>query len=259
MIKPFNARVIKENHPDLTVVIPVSGGRKSQLLIKEAAKKHGAKNVIGIFASNDWEHPFTYTHIETFLEKYGVTVYNVSSGSLFDKIKEKESFSFVRRRHCKRDLKTKPLKAAYTQLSKQYTKNGGFEIWLTTNNTVEFAEDGTEISPDEVYEPHELRACPTSLAKRGVMLRLPLILTSDNEIKKKMEQEENPLYKLGFKPGCFPCLKSNQSHHQNCFNSGSFGQSQRIKVERLEHTLNERHKAANTEQLTIPFKGEGMA
>jgi 3'-phosphoadenosine 5'-phosphosulfate sulfotransferase (PAPS reductase)/FAD synthetase len=65
-------------------VVPVSGGKDSQTCLALAVERFGEDSVIGLFCDTQFEHPFTYEHIENMKDLYDVEIVTRTAGSVLD-------------------------------------------------------------------------------------------------------------------------------------------------------------------------------
>jgi len=221
-----------------SIVVPVSGGKDSQACLKLAVEQHGPNEVLGLFCDTQFEHPFTYGHVNTMRDKYGVRIDRVSAGSVDEKVIKYGRFPGGGSRHCTDELKIKPSKLYYKELS---DSQGGFEVWYG----MRFAESGErgrrykDKVDTTLYAPHEImRKYPKYLDKKGVAFRLPILMWTDAEVFDYLDGEYNPLYDAGFgRVGCFPCLAAGDRYKEQCFEHDSTGRWQRERVRELERRI----------------------
>ena len=225
----------------IKVIVPISGGKDSQACLKLALANYEKENILGLFCDTQFEHPLTYSHIDKLRSLYGVKIETITAGSVPDIVHKFKSFPTSRFRMCTDRLKIQPSKKFYIYLAKN--QGTGFEVWLGMRK----AESGDRsrryagIVGNEIYEPHELgKAFPQYLSKKlGVMFRLPIIDWSDNDVFEYINNEENPLYKMGSKRvGCFPCLASSDRNKERDFNMDDFGRAQYELVKDLAKITN---------------------
>lgn len=152
----------------ITVVVPVSGGKDSQVCLKLAVAQFGADRVRGLFCDTQFEHPKTYAHVEYMRQLYGVQIDVVTGGSVLEKTLKYKRFPGGGARHCTSELKIRETKIYCKSLA---AVNGPFEVWYGMRS-----EEGTERRhryagkvSDELYAPHEIMPSkyPKYLAKNG--------------------------------------------------------------------------------------------
>lgn len=247
-MKDFNINLIGS----VLAVVPISGGKDSQLCMKLAVERFGADKVIGLFCDTGWEHPLTYQHVKRIEELYEAPIYRISRGTVEDQVIKNKRFPANLIRFCTNELKISASRDVYKALAE---KLGGFEVWygMRSGESVGRKMRYAFKTDEETYQPHDVISnYPKYLGKQGVRFKLPILNLSTEQVLIALDGNENPLYKKGFdRVGCFPCLASSPKHHQNAFEFDQFGAQQKIRVMRLEDAINKRHDPARTAQLCM--------
>lgn len=223
----------------IKIVVPISGGKDSQACLKLALETYSPDEIMGLFNDTRFEHPLTYTHIETIGKLYGVEIRTVCAGSVEDQILKNGMFPNPVSRFCTNSLKIQPSKRFYRDLAEEQGK--GFQVWYGMRS----GESGNrerrykDKINTELYAPHDvLSSYPKYLEKLGVSFKLPILDWSFDNIMDYLAGEENPLYKKGFdRVGCFPCLASSDTHKERAFKFDEFGAKQRETVMRLDKII----------------------
>lgn len=215
----------------MKVLVPISGGKDSQACLKLAVAKYGTSDVLGLFCDTQFEHPKTYAHVEKLKSLYGVTIQVVTGGSVLEKSLKYKRFPGGGARHCTDELKIKETKKFCIQLAKNI---GGFEVWygMRLNESHERKKRYIGKISEDLYEPHEIMPSkyPQYLGKMGVKFRLPILDWTTLDVLEYLEGEQNPLYEVFDRVGCFPCLAAGDRTKELAFNYDEFGQQQYIKV-----------------------------
>ena len=118
----------------------------------------------------------------------------------------------------------------------------GFEVWYGMRKAESSQREKryAGIICDDVMPPHLFMPSkyPQYLEKLGVMIRLPIVDWSTDDVFEFMGDELNPLYKQGFdRVGCFPCLAGGDYWKAKAFEHDEFGKNQRIQVVQLAHEI----------------------
>jgi 3'-phosphoadenosine 5'-phosphosulfate sulfotransferase (PAPS reductase)/FAD synthetase len=214
----------------IKVVVPLSGGKDSQMCLVLALLLYDKSEVMGLFCDTKFEHPKTYAHIETMRKLYGVSIITINAGSVVERVLRWGRFPGGGSRHCTDDLKIKPSKKFYKKFAEE---QGGFEVWYGMRSG-ESGQRKVRYSSKEAFEayaPHEVlpKKYPKYLFKKGVVFRLPILDTTSDEVLRFLNGEENPLYSDGFdRVGCFPCLMSGDKWKEKAFAYDDFGNNQRV-------------------------------
>lgn len=219
------------------ILVPVSGGKDSQLCLQLAIEQVGAENVRGLFCDTQFEHPLTYKHVEDMRAWYGVKIDVVTAGSVPEKVRRYKRFPGGGARFCTDELKIKPSIRYMRELAEQL--GHGFEVWygMRTEESTERAKRYKDRVSDEVYTPHEYMPSkyPKYLGKLGVMVRLPVLWWSKHQVLLEVGDRLNPLYPAGFdRVGCFPCLAAGDKHKERAFHFDDTGRAHKVIVLQLE-------------------------
>ena len=203
----------------IKVVVPISGGKDSQVCLKLALKIYKNDEILGLFTDTQFEHFRTYLHIMWMQTRYGVQIEVISTGSVPEKIIKHGRFPGGTARFCTEELKLWPAKYFYRDLAKSL--GHGFEVWIGVRKQESSARAKRYLGKigDELYAPHDyMKKFPKYLAKAGVMFRLPVIDWTTIDILDYLAGEENILYSMGFdRVGCFPCLASGDKWKKKAF------------------------------------------
>ena len=223
-------------------VVPISGGKDSQACLKLALQKFDKSEVLGLFCDTKFEHPLTYTHVDKISEMYGVKIEKLNNGDVTTLVRKYGRFPSDAARFCTDELKIKVGKEFYKKLAQE--QGQGFEVWygMRTGESSQREKRYAGIICDDVMPPHLFMPSkyPQYLEKLGVMIRLPIVDWSTDDVFEFMGDELNPLYKQGFdRVGCFPCLAGGDFWKAKAFEHDDFGKSQRIKVVQLAHEVND--------------------
>lgn len=219
------------------VLVPVSGGKDSQLCLQLAIEKYGIEGVRGLFCDTQFEHPLTYLHIDQMSAWYGVQIARITAGSVPDKVRRHGRFPGSGVRFCTDELKIRPTIKYAKALAEEL--GHGFEIWygMRTEESTERAIRYRDRVADELYAPHEFMPSkyPKYLAGMGVMVRLPILDWSEWQVLREVGERLNPLYASGFdRVGCFPCLAGGDKSKERAFGFDETGRKHKSIVIQLE-------------------------
>lgn len=212
------------------ILVPVSGGKDSQAVLKLALQHYEADQVRGLFCDTKFEHPETYLHVERLRTMYGdIRIDTVSGGSVIEKSEKYGRFPGGGARHCTDELKIRETRLYCKHLAEQ---QGGFEVWygMRCGESAERAARYAGKVCDELYAPHEVLPSkyPKYLGAMGVMFRLAILDWSEQDVIDFVGKSDlNPLYAAGFpRVGCFPCLASGDKWKEKAFSHDAFGKEQ---------------------------------
>lgn len=220
-------------------VVPISGGKDSQLCAKLAMEKFAKEEIMFVFCDTGYEHPLTYKHVDWMEREYGVQVVRLlNNKSVYDLILQTGCFPTDIMRFCTNELKIKRSKNFYAMLA-QFV--GGFEVWygMRLGESYARSERYKDHNRDSLYEPHEMLGnYPKYLGKLGVRFRLPILELDEDDVFDALGGEVNTLYGKGFdRVGCFPCLASGDQSKERAFNLDDVGNQRRIEVIEIGNTI----------------------
>jgi len=233
-------------------LVPISGGKDSQLCLKLATMFFPLENIRGLFCDTQFEHPLTYAHVEKLRTLYGdIQIDTVTGGSVLEKSLKYGRFPGGGARHCTDELKIRETKIYARELARQ--QGTGFEVWYGMRSAESPARKKRYKAQvdNELHAPHEVMPgkYPKYLQQLGVMFRLPIINWTDAQVFRELGGQEHPFYALGFpRVGCFPCLASAPQWQKKAFEHDDFGREQWQRVEIVARQINK-----------DPFKGAGLA
>lgn len=207
------------------------------MCLQLAIEHVGHQNVAGLFCDTQFEHPYTYQHIEAMQDWYGVNIERISAGSVPEKVRKYGRFPGSGVRFCTDELKIRPTIRYAKALAESL--GHGFEIWygMRTEESAERAIRYRERVADELYAPHEFMPgkYPKYLAAMGVMVRLPILDWSKWQVLAEVGSRLNPLYTSGFdRVGCFPCLAGGDASKERAFGLDETGLKHKVIVLQLE-------------------------
>lgn len=215
-------------------VVPISGGKDSQACLKLATQKFDKSEILGLFCDTNFEHPLTYSHVDTIRELYGVQIAVVNNGSVYDRIRKYGRFPTDQARFCTDELKIQIGKQFYSMLAR--LQGGGFEIWygMRSSESAQREKRYQGVLDENTYTPREalgMKYPKYFHEKLGISVRLPIKSWFDEDVFDLLGGEENPLYSRGFeRVGCFPCLASGDKWKEKAFALDEVGAQRRIDV-----------------------------
>ncbi len=221
-------------------VVPISGGKDSQACLKLALQQFDKSEIVGLFCDTKFEHPLTYAHVDTIRTLYGVRIDVVNDGDVLSLIRKYKRFPSDAARFCTDHLKIQTAKRYYMDLAA--LQGAGFEVWygMRRAESHQRAERYAGTISDEIYPPHLFMPSkfPKYFEKRGVLIRLPIVDWSTDDVFEFMSGELNPLYARGFdRVGCFPCGAGGDRQKTQAFAHDDFGRSQRIKIVQVANEI----------------------
>lgn len=216
------------------VLVPISGGKDSQAVLKLALQTYPAEQVRGLFCDTQFEHPLTYQHIKKLRTLYAqVQIDTVTGGTVGEKCEKHGRFPGGGARFCTEELKIWVTRDYCARLA---MNNGArFEVWygMRSDESPERSKRYVGKVCDELYPAHHVLPgkYPQYLERMGVLFRLAILHWTEADVFAFLEGQHNPLYDDGFdRVGCFPCLASGDANKEKSFAYDDFGRQQAAKV-----------------------------
>lgn len=240
------------------VVIPLSGGKDSQVCLKKATEEFPLHAIRALLCDTKWEHPITYAHIENLRDLYGpIQIDVVNAGSVPEQVLKHRQFPQGGSRFCTEELKIWPTKRYLTELAiaqgsrlgrkrkssagpaQTESTEGGFQVWygMRTAEGEERRQRYKGKIDVELYPPHEVLAkYPQYLSRLGVMFRLPILDWPTGEVfdylggrpSADRQTEANPLYEWFDRVGCFPCQAAGDATIERAYAFDDVGRARRV-------------------------------
>lgn len=195
------------------IIVPVSGGKDSQLCLGLAVDRIGPARVLGVHQLTNFDHSLTYAHMDYMKKRYGVDIINIATEKygpepdVVDVMVRGTMIPDRFMRSCTRDLKTTPW---FRWLREQPDKDTlHVYLGMRSAESQDRRENYGNLSGDDIYEMGDLgNGCPKSCAK--IKVSLPIVGVSTPAVYEALRRRGdkiNPLYAKGHKRvGCFPCL-----------------------------------------------------
>lgn len=196
-------------------LVPVSGGKDSQVVLSMAVKSYGPENVTAVHNSTGYDHSLTYAHLEwmrTFYQVEMATAHNPRYKDIYDLIEKRLMIPGRLARLCTSEFKI----IAFNIWLKQWTKTPyedlvvlmGMRALESQNRMNKYGK----LEAADVFSFRDLN--PGKIPKRyqDITVQLPIVDKSTPwvfQYLRKAKEKVNPLYARGHKRvGCYPCLLS---------------------------------------------------
>ena len=196
----------------MKIIVPVSGGKDSQLCLQLALQQHGVDNVIAVHNATNYDHPLTNQHLKDMEDFYKVKIhitYSDKYDDVFDFIEKSGSFPSSLARSCTSALKQKPF--AKWLKDNNYC-DGNYVIWMGMRKDESLARATKYDSWDQEIEMtlNDFSSIYKAKLYQNIKVRLPIVDWLDQEVFAEIAKAGaplNPLYGKGHKRvGCYPCL-----------------------------------------------------
>lgn len=203
-----------------TTIVPVSGGKDSQVVLALALKRR--KNVVCVHQNTGWDHPVTYEQLTAMESFYGVTIEQTESGykkGMLGFLDKAQYFPNSAARGCTQELKQLPF--ANWLLSKGFNSHN-CEIWFgmrSDESATRASKYGEKLS-NVTFDLSDISAFYAKNKEYRAKLAtiptlLPIVDWSTERVfnfLRKSGAPINALYERGHsRVGCYPCLLARKS------------------------------------------------
>ena len=203
-----------------TVIVPVSGGKDSQVVLSLALKE--VRPVVCVHQNTGYDHPDTYAHIEDMEKFYGVRVEHTISkfGEMFGFLDHAKYFPNSAARGCTQRLKQEPF-AEWLQAKGFNADNS--EIWfgMRSDESAARADKYGGLETDDEFCLGDIAGFYREKKRAhlgAIPCRLPIVTWTTEDVFRHLSAERaplNPLYTRGHhRVGCYPCLLARKTEWQ---------------------------------------------
>lgn len=203
-----------------TIIVPVSGGKDSQVVLSLALKD--GRPIVCVHQNTGYDHPDTYAQIEAIEKFYGVSVEHTHNkwGGMFGFLEHAGYFPNSAARGCTQRLKQEPF--ANWLIAKGFTAENS-EIWfgMRSDESATRANKYGALTPDDDFTLGDIAAFYSEKKREHlgrISCRLPIVSWNTEDVFAYLRNENAPLnalYSRGHhRVGCYPCLLSRKSEWQ---------------------------------------------
>lgn len=193
-------------------VVPVSGGKDSQVVLSMAVEEHGPENVRAVHHFTGIDHPLTMAHMDYMAELYGVRIDHTANPKykdMWELLDKKNRIPGRLARFCTDELK---IQAFNHWLDSQPDPLTDLVILMgmRAQESLPRMKSYGELSPADEFSLFDFNPKKVRARFRAVRVRLPIVDKSTAwvfEYLRKRGEKVNPLYARGHKRvGCYPCI-----------------------------------------------------
>ena len=198
-------------------IVPVSGGKDSQLVLRRIVDAHSTKDVRAVHQYTGFDHSATYAHLDYMEKRYGVKIEYTTS----EKRRDMQGFLIgagyfpsSSARGCTKELKIEPF--IKWLLANDFGHAGRAHVYMGMRSGESAARGNKygDVSPLDVFSYADL-STGASHKKKGlesIAASLPIVDLTTEQVFAELKacgDEVNALYKRGHsRVGCYPCLLS---------------------------------------------------
>jgi len=195
-----------------TLIVPVSGGKDSQLCLAIALETHPKEMIRTVHQSTGYDHPLTYQHLEWMETFYGIKIEYTQSDKykdVFDLIEKQKYFPNNLARSCTGELKQVPF--GKWLVANNLLDENSCLIWMgmRANESNARASKYGDLNGSDVFALSDLSGKYGKKFK-NVKVSLPIVSFTEEQVfdeLKKRGHQVNELYSKGAaRVGCYPCL-----------------------------------------------------
>lgn len=231
-----------------TIIVPVSGGKDSQLVL-ELALNAGHEPVC-VHQNTEWDHPLTYQQLDDMMNFYGVEIHHTkrANGGMLEWLKTAAYFPNSAARGCTQRLKQEPF--ARWLIDNGYNAEN-CEIWFGMRSDESAARESKygHITEDDVFTLGDIARFYTEGWRKNlgkIECKLPIVNYTTEQVFEALAKSGaplNPLYGLGHsRVGCYPCFLARKAEWVAA-GKNNFGKEQLRQLVELEDAWNARpHK-----------------
>lgn len=195
-----------------TVVVPVSGGKDSQVCVCLALEKHSRDDLRFVHQNTGYDHPLTYAHLAYMEERYSINIEHTRStkyGDVFGVIEKTGYFPSSVARSCTSRLKQHPF--ADWLRDNNLLAEGACHVYMgmRSDESATRASKYGELTADDIFTLPELSR-EYGKAFQHVLVTLPIVEWDTARVFTYLAARGdavNGLYAKGHhRVGCYPCL-----------------------------------------------------
>lgn len=194
------------------IIVPVSGGKDSQLCLALALEHYPKDKIVAVHQSTGYDHPLTYKHLDWMEEFYGIKIEYTQSDKykdVFDLIEKQQYFPNNVARSCTGELKQVPF--GKWLIANDFLKEGDCLIWMgmrADESTARSSKYG-DLNDYDIFSLSDLSGKYGKKFEK-VCVSLPIVSFTEKQVFEELEKrghKVNELYAKGAaRVGCFPCL-----------------------------------------------------
>lgn len=208
------------NNIERTLIVPVSGGKDSQVVLSMA--KQTGRALVCVHQNTGFDHPATYEQLKAMEKFYQVTIEHTVSEGMLPFLERSGYFPNSAARGCTQRLKQRPF--AKWLRAKGFTRDNA-EIWfgMRADESRDRANKYGDITMDDDICLADIGLFYGSTKKMretigAIPVKLPIVQWSTEDIFAHLHQEQAPvnaLYGRGHsRVGCYPCLLARKNEWQ---------------------------------------------
>lgn len=195
----------------VTVIVPVSGGKDSQVVLSLAIARYGVKSILCVHQNTGWDHPDTYAHMLYMEQFYGVHIHHTESkyAGMLDFLEKAKYFPSSASRGCTQRLKQEPF---LNWLKKIGARPDTHIIWLgmRKEESRERSNKYAQINENDTFPLSLVSSFYSGHLEGDIPTALPIVDWDEIDVFSHLIREgakRNPLYDRGHnRVGCYPCL-----------------------------------------------------
>lgn len=204
---------------DNLYVVPVSGGKDSQLVLSLAVERYGRERVVAVHHYTGIDHSLTYEHLGWMQEHYGVPIEyttNPKYRDMWDLIDRRNTIPSRLARFCTDELK---IQAFNHWLNRRRDLHRIVVLMgMRSPESQQREARYAGIAPDDEFNLKDMNPKKVWAKFRVVRVRMPIVTMTTPAVFNMLRdrgERINPLYARGHKRvGCYPCILAGKNDYR---------------------------------------------
>lgn len=239
-------------------VIPVSGGKDSQLVAEEAVARYGPGRCRLVHHFTGIDHSLTYEHMRYMSERLGVPIVNTVNAKyrdMWDLLDQRNTVPSRVVRFCTDELKIQAFNQWLDQFDLPTLRRMVVLMGMRAGESQNRSDKYGGLTPSDEFTLKDMNPKKVRARFRAVRVRLPIVDLSTQQVFDRLRAlgaRVNPLYARGHRRvGCYPCILSGK-HDFRLASRDPEGRETIIKLANFKDMIVAAKKIANPDVL-IPL------
>lgn len=214
-------RVRLEQDDGDVYVVPVSGGKDSQLVLSLAVERYGRERVRGVHHYTGIDHSLTYEHLAWMQGHYGVPIeytVNPKYRDMWELIDLRNTIPGRLARFCTDELKIQAFNHWLNKFQPAELRRVVVLMGVRAPESQQREVRYSGIAPDDVFSLRDLNVKKVWAKFKVVRVQMPIVTMTTPAVFNLLRdrgERINPLYARGHKRvGCYPCILAGKNDYR---------------------------------------------